>query len=194
MENNLILKEDVQGIHQLSISAFHTSEGRLFLTGDITTESVGSLIESMVYMSRNEIPITLFLDTNGGEVRAGLALVDVIRIIGERIPVTVVCLGKAYSMGALILAAGTKGRRYLLPHSEVMIHEPLIPSGAGGSASSVKSTAESLMAVRDTLSKLLSEYTGKSQKAINAALAHDRYLDADEAIEFGIADAILGKL
>ena len=194
MENRFIIKEDAQGTHQLNLSAFHTSEGRLFLNGSITSESVGKLIESMIYMSRNEIPITLFLDTNGGEARAGLALIDVIKIISERIPVTIVCLSKAYSMGAIILAAGTKGRRYLLPHSEVMIHEPLIPSGAGGSASSVKSTAESLMAMRDIISKLLSEYTGKTQKAINEAMSHDHFLNAAEAIKFGIADAIIGKL
>ena len=194
MENRFIIKEDAQGTHQLSLSAFHTSEGRLFLNGPITSESVGKLIESMIYMSRNEIPITLFLDTNGGEARAGLALIDVIKIISERIPVTIVCLSKAYSMGAIILAAGTKGRRYLLPHSEVMIHEPLIPSGAGGSASSVKSTAESLMEMRDIFSKLLSEYTGKTQNAINEAMSHDHFLNADEAIKFGIADAIIGKL
>jgi ATP-dependent Clp protease protease subunit len=144
----------------------------------------------MMYLADNNQPIKLYIDSSGGEIRAGLALIDVIEMLRKKVQIDVVCIGKAYSMAAVILAAGGKGHRFLLPHAEVMIHEPLIAGGAGGSASTVKSTAESLIAIRDVISGLLSKYTGKSQEDINEAISRDLFMTADEAIKFGMADKI----
>ncbi len=186
-----IVKEDAYGMHQLSVSALLASEGKLFLTDNITGESVGEIIRNMIYLADNDIPITLYIDSVGGEVRSGLALVDVIEMIGKKVSLDVVCIGKAYSMAAVILSAPEKGHRFLLPHAEVMIHEPLIPHGAGGSASSVKSTADSLMATRDLISKVLARHTEKSVKEINKAIGYDHFFNSNQAIEFGLADAIV---
>ena len=94
-------------------------------------------------------------------------------------------------MGAVIFASGKKGHRFILPHSKVMIHEPLIPHGVGGSASSIKSTAESIMQTRELLNGILAKHSGKTIEEINKATDHDNFMTAEEAIAFGLCDKIV---
>lgn len=192
--SRFIIKEDAQGIHELNVSSILAAEGKLFLTDTIDTESVTHTIRNMMYLSSINVPIKLYIDSTGGEVRAGLALVDAIEMLGETGTIDIICIGKAYSMAAVILAAGKKGHRFVLPHAEVMIHEPLISQGAGGSASSVKSIADSLMSTRDLLSKLLSRHTGKTVEEVTKALSFDNFMNAQEAIEFGLVDEVAKEL
>ena len=187
---NFIVREDSHGIHELSIPALLSADGRIFLNGPIDSESVGAIIRKMIYLTDNNIPIRLYIDSTGGEVRAGLALIDTMDLLSKKTDIDLICIGKAYSMAAVILATGKKGHRFMLPHSELMIHEPLLTHGAGGSASSVKTTAETLIAMRDTLSLLLSQHTGKTVDELNAAMGFDNYMNAQEAIDFGFVDAI----
>lgn len=192
--SRFIIKEDAQGIHELNVSSILAAEGKLFLTDTIDTESVTQTIRNMMYLSSINVPIKLYIDSTGGEVRAGLALVDAIEMLGKTCTIDIICIGKAYSMAAVILAAGKKGHRFMLPHSEVMIHEPLISQGAGGSASSVKSIADSLLSTRDLLSTLLSKHTNKSVEEVTKALSFDNFMNAQEAIEFGLVDFIAKEL
>ena len=96
-------------------------------------------------------------------------------------------------MGAIILAGGQKGRRFVFPHSKVMIHEPLIPNGVGGSASSIRSTADSIWQTRELLNGILAKHTGKTIEEINQATNHDNFMTAEEAIEFGLCDEIVSR-
>lgn len=100
------------------------------------------------------------------------------------------CTGLAASMGAVIFAGGQKGRRFILPHSKVMIHEPLIAGGMGGSATTIEKTAQTILETKSVLSKILSHHTGKTVEQINEAMVFDNYMSAEEAIKFGICDDI----
>ncbi len=192
--NNWIIVEDAKGTHQLSIEAVLAREGKIFLSGMIDSAVAGNVIKNMIHLTDSGIPIKIYLDSTGGEIRAGLAMIDAMELLSKRNSIDIICTGKAYSMAALLLAAGAKGHRHMFGHAEVMIHEPLIMQGTGGSASSVKSTAESLLAMRDIMSGMLSRYTGVSTKKMNRLMMSDTYLSAKEAIELGIADDIAQEL
>ena len=189
-----VTKSGYNGTQELSVNALNAENGKLFLTGPIDAQSACALISSMIYLSDESENITLYIDTPGGEVNAGLAIVDAIDLLSQKVDIDIVCLGKAYSMGSLILASGKKGHRRILPHATVMIHEPLIQQGAAGSASTIQSVAESLIGTRDLLSGLLSKYTGKSVDEITVDLLRDRYFNANQAIEYGLVDAIAASL
>ena len=189
-KNKYIVFEDAHGTHELAVGSLLAADGKLYLSGAIDGESAEDIIKNMIYLSQNNIPITLFLDSPGGEIRSGLAIIDMMEIIGKTTQIDVICTGKAYSMAAVILAAGSKGHRHMLPHAEVLIHEPLIMGGSGGNASSVKSTAESLLAIRDVMSELLAKYTGNTVEKMNEIMHGDTYLNAKEAIKLGVADDV----
>ena len=106
-------------------------------------------------------------------------------------PIRMFCLGLAYSMGALLFASGAKGSRFLLEHSELMLHEPLIGSQIGGNATSLKTVSETLMETRAKLNQILAKHTGKTVEEIEAATAYDHFFSAKEAIAFGLADEIV---
>ena len=136
--------------------------------------------------------IDIYINSPGGEVNAGLAIYDMIRVCPA--PINMYCIGLAASMGALLFSAGEKGRRYILPHSKVMIHEPLIPRGVGGSASSIKSTADSILKTRELLNGILARNTRKTVEEIDKATDHDNFMTAEEAISFGLCDTITDSL
>lgn len=194
MPNKYIVFEDAHGTHELAVGSLLAADGKLYLSGAVDSESAEDIIKNMIYLSQNNVPITLFLDSPGGEIRSGLAIIDMMEIIGKTTQIDVICTGKAYSMAAVILAAGSKGHRHMLPHAEVLIHEPLIMGGSGGNASSVKSTAESLLAIRDIMSEMLAKYTGNTVEKMNEIMHGDTYLNAKEAIELGVTDDITTAL
>ena len=104
--------------------------------------------------------------------------------------INIICAGMAASMAAIILAGGQKGYRYILPHSKVMIHEPLLSSGLGGSATSIKNISDSILETREIVNSILAKHTGKSLSEVNKATSFDNYMNAEEAIAFGLCDAI----
>ncbi len=191
---NQIIFEDANGIDQLNIEAMLAAKGKIFLTDDIDAEVASSVIKTMMVLADDNTPITLYIDCCGGEVRSGLAIIDVMNMLSKKTEINVVCMGKAYSMASLILAAGTKGHRYIMPHGEVMVHEPLVMNGAAGSASSVRNQADSLIAIRDKMSEMLSAYTGLSTEEINEIMHANTYMDAEEAIKTGMVDKIIEEL
>lgn len=186
-------KESANGIQQVSLITDAFTNRRLFLFGEIDQNLVFSFTMQMLSLMEDEqSEISIYINSPGGEVNAGLAIYDLIQSC--RAPINMYCIGMAASMGALIFAGGQKGRRFILPHSKVMIHEPLILNGIGGSASSVKSTADSILQTRELLNGILAEHSGKTLEEINKATDHDNFMKAEEAIKFGLCDEVVTRI
>lgn len=181
--------ESAHGTREVSLAARHLTNRRIFLKGGIDGDMADNFLSQFMYLEQeSDEPVTVYINSPGGEVNAGLMIYDTIQ--GSRVPVNMVCTGMAASMAAILLAGGQKGRRYILKHSKVMIHEPLISNGVGGSASSIKNISDSIMETRGIVNGILAEHTGKSLEEINEATHFDNYMNAEEAIEFGICDEI----
>ena len=162
-------------------------ERKIFIEGEITSSSACDFVRAIMTLAGDnaEKPIDIYINSRGGEVNAGLLIYDTLK--GIETEVNLHCIGIAASMAAIILAGGN---RFILPHSRVMIHEPLISGGVGGSATSIQKTAESIMETKQLSVKLLANDTEKSVKEIERAITYDNYMNADEAIAFGICDSI----
>ena len=131
--------------------------------------------------------ISLYINSPGGSITAGMAIFDTMNYIKS--DVSTICIGMAASMGAFLLAAGAKGKRYVLPNSEVMIHQPL--GGAQGQATDVKIRAERLLAIRDRMNKLLSDMTSQDVEKIEKDTERDNFMTAEEAVAYGLVDEII---
>ena len=181
--------ESAHGIREISLITRHLSNRNIFLTGEINAELANGFLAQLLYLEgESDEPINIYINSPGGEVNAGLMIYDAIQ--GSRLTINMICTGMAASMAAILLTGGQKGRRYILPHSKVMIHEPLIAGGVGGSATSIHNISESILKTREICNGILAEHTGKTLEEINQATSYDHYMTADEAIEFGICDAI----
>ena len=180
--------ESASGGKEFDLTAVHAEQGNIFLNGDITTNTALRFASIMKYLQSKGKEVTIYLNSPGGEVTAGLMIYDIIRSYPYELKI--VCTGLAASMGAIILAGGRKGKRFILPHSKVMIHEPLISNGFGGSATTIKQNAQIILDVKRCLNEILANHTGKSLEEIDKATAFDNYMTAEEAVDFGICDAI----
>ena len=182
------IEETSGGIAGIDLRTRHFSDRKIFLTGEVDDRMANDFVSQILFLSKENEPVDIFLNSPGGSVNAGLVIYDLIQSC--KFPVNIYCTGMAYSMGAVLLAGGQKGRRFILPHSKVMVHEPLIAGGMGGSATTVKRTAEDILEVKALINKLLSRHTGKSAKEIDKATAFDNFMSAEEAVAFGIVDEI----
>lgn len=190
--NNMLPKsvivEECRGSRDTDIITQQFKNGRLFLVGPIDHRMAVDFISAMLVLAEEKKDAEIIIDSPGGEISAGLMIYDVLR--SYKYKITMYCTGLAASMAAFILAAGQKGRRFILPHSQVMIHEPLISSGFGGSATSIEKTAQSILETKAVLNKILAEHTGRSVNEINKATQDDNFMTSEEAVEFGICDEI----
>lgn len=182
--------ETASGKSVIDLRTHHFSKRKVYLTGSITEESANDFVLQMLYLAEEKKPVDIYINSSGGSVNAGLVIYDVIQSLNDRIPINMYCTGMAASMAAVILAGGQKGRRYILPNSKCMIHEPLIAGGMGGSASTIKKTADSILQTKALTNSILAKHTGKSIEEIDKATAYDNYMTAEEAVEFGLCDAI----
>lgn len=189
-----VLKKSTNGINCLPIESVLLSQRKLYLSGQIDFPLANRIVQQLIYLESedSERPIDLIISSPGGEVLAGLLIYDQLK--GMELPVNLYCAGLAASMAAMILAGGEKGRRYVLPHSKIMIHQPLIAGGIGGNATSIQRTAELIMETKSITSELLARDTGHSVEEVEAAIAFDNYLSAEEAVQFGICDKIIPRL
>ncbi|WP_297154645.1 ClpP family protease [uncultured Ellagibacter sp.] len=187
-----IIRETAEGLNRLDIRDEMLGMRQLELMTSVNAESCASVIRGLLYLQRQdpEAPITLFINSPGGEVQSGLALYDVMQAVS--CPIRTVCLGMAASMGALLFIAGDN--RDILPHSRVMIHDPLIGTGAGGSALSVKARADDLMRIRDITAGVIARHSGMPIERVFELTASDTYFEAKEAVEAGLADRIVTRL
>jgi ATP-dependent Clp protease protease subunit len=186
---NTILKSS-NGLTLVPLESRLLAERKLFLEGEITAASACAFVRAMMLLVQEnaEKPIDIYLNSPGGEVNAGLVLYDVLK--SAKTEINLHCVGLAASMAAILLAGGQKGHRFILRHSKIMIHEPLIACGVGGSATSIRRTAESILETKQMSVELLAADTGRSEEEIEAAIAFDNYMNAEEAIAFGICDTM----
>ena len=147
-------------------------------------------VSQMLYLVEKGEPVEIYINSPGGSVNAGLVIYDMIQACAEKIDIDLYCVGLAASMGAVILAGGKKGHRFILPHSKVMIHEPLLAGGLGGSATSIKKTADSILETKAVTNGILAKHTGKTMEEIDEATSFDNFMNAGEAVKFGICDKI----
>lgn len=187
-----IIRETAEGLNRLDIRDEMLDQRVLELMTSVDAESCAVVIRGLLHLQRQNptAPITLYINSPGGEVQSGLALYDVMQAVS--CPIRTVCLGMAASMGALLFIAGDE--REILPHSRVMIHDPLIGAGAGGSALSVKARADDLMRIRDITAGVIARHSGMSIERVFELTASDTYFEAEEAVEAGLADRVITRL
>lgn len=191
--NPTIEVESAHGTREVSLNTRHLMKRCIFLTGPIDAEMANAFLSQLLFLEQeSKDSITIYVNSPGGEVNAGLMIYDAIQ--GSDLQINMVCTGIAASMAAIIFAGGQKGRRYILKHSKVMIHEPLIANGVGGSATSIKNISESILETREIVNGILAEHTGKSIEEINDATSFDNFMNAAEAIKFGLCDSITEKI
>ncbi len=162
---------------------------RIIFLSDEVNDATASLVVAQLLFLEAQDPdkdISFYINSPGGSVTAGMAIYDTMNFI--KCDVSTICIGMAASMGAFLLSAGTKGKRIALPHSEIMIHQPL--GGAQGQASDIKIRAELILRTRDMLNKILSENTGKPLEQIERDTDRDYFMTAEQALEYGIIDKI----
>ncbi|MBQ0017138.1 MAG: ATP-dependent Clp protease proteolytic subunit [Clostridiales bacterium] len=163
----------------------------IFLTGEITTEIANTVIAELLYLEGKDSKkeISLYINSPGGAVDAGLAILDTMNYI--KCDVATICVGLAASMSAVLLSSGASGKRYALPNSRIMIHQPL--GGAQGQASDIKIAAEEILKTREKLNHILSKNTGKTLKQIDEDTNRDYFLTSTEAEKYGLIDKVLSK-
>jgi len=169
---------------------------RIIFVGDpegaISTASANNIIAQLLYLEAEdpEKDINLYINSPGGMVTAGLAVYDTMQFI--KAPITTICMGMAMSFGALLLAAGTKGKRYALPNARIMIHQPLIwGQGITGQATDIDIENKEMQETKNRLIKILAKHTGQSEEKIRRDTERNFYMSAEEAKEYGIIDGIL---
>lgn len=163
---------------------------RIIFLGTAIDDHVANLVVAQLLFLEAENPdkdIQLYINSPGGEVTAGLAIYDTMQYV--KCDVTTICIGQAASMGAILLAAGTKGKRFALPHSRIMIHQPL--GGAAGTAKDVEILTKELLRIKHMLNEILSHHTGQPIERIEKDTDRDFFMSAQEALEYGIIDKVI---
>ena len=162
----------------------------IILSGEIDDNLANSIVAQLLYLdSINNDTINLYINSPGGSITAGMAIYDTMNFIKS--DVSTICIGMAASMAAFLLSSGKKGKRFCLPNSEVMIHQPL--GGAQGQATEIKIAAERILKLKNKLNTILAKNTGKSLKQIERDTERDNFMDSNEAFEYGIVDKVLKK-
>ena len=165
---------------------------RIIVLSDEVNDATASLVVAQMLFLEGQDPdkdISLYINSPGGSVTAGMAIYDTMQYI--KCDVSTICMGMAASMGAFLLSSGAKGKRFALPNSEIMIHQPL--GGARGQATEIKIVADHILKTREKLNKILAENTGKSIEQIALDTERDNYLSAQEAMDYGLVDKVLYK-
>ena len=187
----MVVEQSARGERAFDIYSRLLKERVIFLVGPVD-DAVANVIVAQFLFLESENPdkdINLYINSPGGSVSAGLAIYDTLRFIKPDVSTT--CIGQAASMGASLLAGGTSGKRFCLPHSRIMIHQPL--GGYSGQASDIDIHAKEILKARDKLNKILAKHTGKTLKSIEKDTDRDRFMSADEAKEYGIIDQVLNE-
>ncbi len=163
----------------------------IMLSGEITDSLANSIVAQLLFLAAedNEKDVYIYINSPGGSMSAGMAIYDTMNLINP--DVATICTGMAASMAAFILASGAKGKRYALPNSEIMIHQPI--GGVRGQSTEIQIVAEHIQRLRKRMNAILAELTGKTIEQINRDTERDNYMFAEEALEYGIIDKIMIK-
>ncbi|MEY3621488.1 MAG: hypothetical protein RL132_570 [Pseudomonadota bacterium] len=185
----MVIEQSGRGERAYDIYSRLLRERVVFMVGPVNDQTANLVIAQMLFLE-SENPdkdISLYINSPGGSVSAGLAIFDTMQFIKP--DVSTLCVGMAASMGAFLLAAGAKGKRFSLPNSRVMIHQPL--GGVQGQASDIEIHAKEILALRDKLNNILSERTGQSLETISRDTDRDNFMSAEDALQYGIVDKVL---
>lgn len=184
-----VIENEGQGERSYDIYFRLLKDRIIFLSGEINTEMANAIIAQLLFLNAQdkEKDITMYINSPGGQVTAGLGIYDTMNHIS--CDVATVCIGMAASMGAFLLSSGTKGKRYALPNAEIMIHQPL--GGARGQATDIQIVAENIIKIKKKLATILAQNTGQDYDKVIADTERDNYLDASEAKEYGLVDSVL---
>ena len=184
----MIVDKETNGERSYDIFSRLLKDRIILLSGEIDDECANSVIAQLLYLdSLNNEEISLYINSPGGSVTSGMAIYDTMNFVKS--DVSTICLGMAASMGAFLLSSGKKGKRYALPNSEIMIHQPL--GGAKGQATEIKIAAEQILKTKEKLNKILSENAGQNLKKVEQDTERDYFLDANEALDYGLIDKII---
>lgn len=191
MHNTLIpyiVEQTGRGERSYDIYSRLLEDRIIFLTGEINDSVANTVVAQLIYLEGKDAgkDISLYINSPGGSVSAGMAIYDTMNYI--KCDVSTICIGMAASMGAFLLSSGAKGKRYSLPNSKIMIHQPL--GGAQGQASDIAIVAEEILKTKKKLNTILAENTGQSLDKVEIDTDRDYYMTADEALNYGIVDRI----
>lgn len=186
-----VLEKTSLGERAYDIYSRLLKERIIFIGGGIDADMANVIIAQLLFLENedNKKDITLYVNSPGGSVTAGMAIIDTMHFI--KCDVSTVCIGMAASMGAMILSAGTAGKRYILPNAEVMIHQPL--GGTEGQASDIAIAAEHILKTRETLYKMLAKNTSKTLDQIHKDADRDYWMSSTESVKYGIVDKVIVK-
>ncbi|MBR5246822.1 MAG: ATP-dependent Clp endopeptidase proteolytic subunit ClpP [Clostridia bacterium] len=186
-----VVEQTNRGERQYDIFSRLLNDRIIVLSDEVNDATASLVVAQLLYLEGqdSEKDISLYINSPGGSVSAGLAIYDTMQYI--KCDVSTICMGMAASMGAFLLSSGAKGKRYALPNSEIMIHQPL--GGAQGQASDIKIAAEHILRTREKLNKILAENTGKPIEQIALDTERDNWLSAQEAMDYGIVDKVFYK-
>ena len=185
----MVIEQTPRGERSYDIYSRLLKERVIFIVGQVEDHMANLVVAQLLFLE-SENPdkdISLYINSPGGSVTAGLAIYDTMQFIKPDI--STLCIGQAASMGAVLLAAGTKGKRYSLPHSRVMIHQPL--GGYQGQAMDIEIHAKEILKIREQLNQLLANHTGQSIETIDKDTERDNFMDADTAVKYGLIDEVL---
>ena len=187
----IVIEQTTRGERSYDIYSRLLEDRIIFLDGEITDQTANLIIAQLIYLEGKDPDkdIMMYINSPGGSVVAGMAIYDTMNYI--RCDVSTICVGLAASMAAILLSSGAKGKRFALPNSEVMIHQPL--GGFQGQASDIKIHAEHMMRTKKLINKILSDNTGVSIETIEKDTDRDNYMSAEEAKKYGLIDKIFAK-
>ncbi|PIS39353.1 MAG: ATP-dependent Clp protease proteolytic subunit [Candidatus Nealsonbacteria bacterium CG08_land_8_20_14_0_20_38_20] len=185
----IVIEKNQYGERAYDIYSRLLKDRIIFLVGPITDTVANSIIAQLLFLASKDPnkDIQIYINTPGGSVTAGLAIYDTMQYI--KCPVSTVCVGLGASMGATLLAAGTKGKRFALPNSEILLHQ--VMGGVTGEAVEIEITAKQIVKIKDKLNKILAKHTEQPLKRIESDTDRDFYLSAEEAKEYGIIDQVI---
>ena len=185
----MVIEQTPRGERSYDIYSRLLKERVIFIVGQIEDHMANLVVAQLLFLE-SENPdkdISIYINSPGGSVTAGLAIYDTMQFIKPDI--STLCIGQAASMGAVLLAAGAKGKRFSLPHSRVMIHQPL--GGYQGQASDIEIHAKEILKIREQLNQLLADHSGQSIETIDNDTERDNFMGADEAVKYGLVDEVL---
>ncbi|HMV12378.1 MAG TPA: ATP-dependent Clp endopeptidase proteolytic subunit ClpP [Nitrosomonas sp.] len=185
----MVIETSGRGERAYDIYSRLLKERIIFLVGPVTEVTANLVVAQLLFLEseNSDKDIYLYINSPGGSVSAGLAIYDTMQFIKPN--VSTLCIGQAASMGALLLTAGEKGKRFCLPNSRVMIHQPM--GGFQGQASDIEIHAKEILYLKSKLNEIMSKHTGQSVKVIEKDTDRDNFLSADEAVKYGLVDAVL---
>ena len=187
----MVIEQTGRGERSYDIFSRLLNDRIIFLSDEVNDVTASLVVAQMLFLEAQDPDkdISFYINSPGGSVTAGMAIYDTMQFI--KCDVSTICIGMAASMGAFLLSSGTKGKRFALPHSEIMIHQPL--GGARGQATDIQIQAEQILRVKATLNRILAENTGKPLEVIERDTDRDNYMTAQQALEYGLVDKVIDK-